>query len=67
MIVGATCPEFSGWRLGHLLFAAGEAALVVVGAVLADMMLEAVPGKLLDDLFEHGSFVAHGVGSHCDE
>jgi hypothetical protein len=29
------------------------------------MMLEAVPGKLLDDLLEHGSFVAHGIGSRC--
>jgi hypothetical protein len=50
---------------GQELCAAGEAALVVVGAVLADMMVEAVPGKLLDDLLEHGSFVAHGIGSHC--
>ena len=50
---------------GQELFAAGEAALVVVGAVLADMMVEAVPWKLLDDLFKHGSFVAHGIGSRC--
>src|SRR5277367_6002247 len=51
---------------GEELFAAGEAALVLVGAVLADMTVKAVPGKPLDDLFEHGSSVAHGIGSRCE-
>jgi hypothetical protein len=42
---------------------AGEAALRVVGTVLADQAVELVPAEVFHGLFKHGSLVAHGIGS----
>ena len=47
------------------MLAAGKATLLHIGRVLAHVVLEALPGKLLDDLFEHGSLVAHDIGPRC--
>jgi hypothetical protein len=51
---------------GDKLVAAGKAALVFVGFVLAGQAVEAIPGEEFHSLFEQRSLVAHGIRSRGD-
>ena len=48
---------------GEEMLARSEASVAVVGSMATSMMVEAMPGQLLDDLLEHGRLVTHDIGS----
>jgi hypothetical protein len=59
----ALMPAQDAGQQGDKMHAGGEAALGLIGAVLANQAIEARPKKLLDHLLKNGRLMAHGMGS----